>query len=411
MKRKNPVVTSPEAINEVLTRGIAEVLPGQGELARLMKSGARLKLYQGFDPTAPKLHIGSMVGLRKLRQFQDLGHEVIFLIGDGTGQAGDPSGKLRGREKYFTHKELLANAKAYKKQVGKIIRFTGTNPVKVLFNGAWLNKLRLADMLAIANHFTLQQLSERDLFQERMKRGEAVNLREFLYPLLQGYDSVAMEVNLEIGGHDQLFNMLTGRILVKRMLNKEKYVLATPLLTDAQGRKIGKSEGNAIWLTDEANDMYGKIMALGDDVIMKGLEYLTDIPMSEVRAIGGKLATENPKPYKERLAFEVVAQLHGIPAAKKAQAAFNTTFSKGEIPSVVNEIPVAHGLPLDDALYTYGVVSSKSEARRLMEGGGVRDLMTGDKITDPKRKITIPLTLKLGKHKFIRIVIKRKPKR
>jgi tyrosyl-tRNA synthetase len=411
MERKNPVITSPEAIDEALTRGVVEVLPSRDGLRKLMQSGKQLKLYQGFDPTAPKLHIGSMVGLRKLRQFQDLGHEVIFLIGDGTGQAGDPSGKLRARDRYFTHKELLANARAYKKQVSKILRFTGENPVKMLFNGKWLNPLRLVDILDIAGNFTLQQLSERDLFQERMKRGEAVNLREFLYPLLQGYDSVAMEVDLEIGGHDQLFNMLTGRVLSKRMLGKEKFVLATPLLTDAQGQKIGKSENNAIWLTDEPNDMYGKIMSLSDDTIVKGFEYLTDVPMDEVREIEKKIIVENPKPYKERLAFEIVAQLHGIPAAKKASAAFREVFSQREIPDDIEEVPVAAGVPFDDALYQYRIVSSKSEARRLMMGGGVKDISTGEKITDPKRKITIPLTLKLGKHRFIKIVIKRVPKR
>ncbi len=403
--KKTGVITDEKRVDEVLTRGVAEILPSRDALKQLLMSGKRIKLYQGFDPTGTQLHIGHMVGLRKLRQFQDLGHEVVFLIGDGTGQAGDPSGKLKARDTYFSHQELLKNANTYMQQVQKIIRFTGSNPVQILFNGTWLNKLRLKDILEIASNFTLQQLSERDLFQERIQRREAVNLREFLYPLLQGYDSVAMNVDLEIGATDQIFNMLTGRLLVRRFLNKEKFVLATPLLTDTLGRKIGKTEGNVIALTDAPEDLYGKIMALGDDIIIKGLEYLTNVPTVEIQKIEEKLHSSNPKIYKERLAFEVVAQLHGVSAGEKARKSFIAVFTDKQTPENMKEVPVKEGLLLDDVLQTYGIVSSKSEGRRLATGGAITDLETGRKITSIKIPLTKPVTLKIGKKLFIRIQI------
>ena len=203
-------------------------------------AGKKLKLYQGFDPTGTQLHIGHAVGFRKLRQWQDLGHKVIFLVGDGTGLAGDPSGKMKARGKFMSGEELRDNAKAYLLQASKIVRFEGENPVEILYNGDWLTKLKLEDMLNIAQNFTVQQMIERDMYQVRMKAGDPINLREFLYPLLQGYDSVAMQVNLELGGSDQTFNMLAGRTLVKNMLNKEKFVMTVPLLLMLRELKLEK---------------------------------------------------------------------------------------------------------------------------------------------------------------------------
>ncbi|OGI83649.1 tyrosine--tRNA ligase, partial [Candidatus Nomurabacteria bacterium RIFCSPHIGHO2_12_FULL_40_77] len=232
MKSKNT-----DKVGELLTRGVDKIYPSKEKLEEVLRSDKKLRLYQGFDPTGDKLHIGHMVGFRKHRQWQDLGHEVIFLIGDGTGQAGDPSGRKKTREKFFTQAELRANAKDYLAQAKKIVRFDGENPVKILYNADWLNKLNLVDILDIAQHFSVQQLIERDMFQDRLKKGESINLREFLYPLLQGYDSVAMDVDLELGGSDQTFNMLCGRHLMKAMKNKEKFVMTTPLLEDAKGLK------------------------------------------------------------------------------------------------------------------------------------------------------------------------------
>src|SRR3989338_4578313 len=253
------VIKIRDKIDELLTRGVDRIYPSKEALEQILRSGKKIKLYQGFDPTGAKLHIGHMVGFRKHRQWQDLGHEVIFLIGDGTGEAGDPTGKKKTREKFFTSEELRENAKGYLAQASKVVRFDGPNPIKIMYNGDWLNKLTKTDILNIAEHFSLQQLLERDMFQERMKAGEEINMREFLYPLLQAYDSVAMEVDLELGGSDQTFNMLAGRMLLREMKNKEKFVMTTPLLSDSKGVKIGKSEGNVIGLTDNPSDTFGKI--------------------------------------------------------------------------------------------------------------------------------------------------------
>ena len=232
-------------INEILSRGVAEVLPGKKGLADLMAK-RKIKLYQGFDPSMPSLHLGNFVGLMKLRQFQRLGHEVIFLVGDFTGMIGDPTSKLSTRPK-LTREQVLENAKAWKKQASLLLHFSGENPAKMLFNSEWLDKVSFRDLIEITSNFTVQQMIERDMFQERLKADKPIHLHEFLYPVAQGYDSVAMNVDLEIGGSDQLFNMLAGRTLMKAMKNKEKFVLTTKLLVDKEGSKVGKTTGNALF--------------------------------------------------------------------------------------------------------------------------------------------------------------------
>ncbi len=389
-------------IDNVLNRGVEEILPSKDALRKLLLSGKKIKLYQGFDPTGTALHIGHMAGLRKLRQFQDLGHEVIFLIGDGTGQAGDPSGKLTARDRFLTQKELRKNAADYVRQASKIVRFEGTNAATILFNGDWLNKLKLVDVLNIAGHFSLQQLSERSLFQERMKRGESVNMREFLYPLLQGYDSVALGVDLEIGGSDQVFNMLAGRTLAKAMLQKEKFVLTIPLLTDSQGRKIGKTEGNVIGITDKPGDLFGKIMSLSDDVMFKAFEYLTDVPLEEIEKMKNN-ATENPVVFKRKLAYEVVIQLSDKKSAQRAEESFKTAFKEGGVPSDIQKINVKIGERFADSLVASKVLPSKSVWRRLVLEGAVTDITNDKKITAPD-EVVYPCVLRIGKKIFIEII-------
>lgn len=389
-----------DRIEELLTRGVDTVYPSKEELEKVLKSGKKLRLYQGFDPTGTQLHIGHMVGLRKLSQWQKAGHHVIFLIGDGTGQAGDPSGKTKARDKFMTRDELRKNAKDYVMQAGNIIDFDAEN-VEILYNGDWLNKLGLIDILEIAGHFSLQQLSERDLFVERMKKGEDVNLREFLYPLLQGYDSVAMKIDLELGGTDQTFNMLAGRKLVKEMLNKDKFVMTTPLLTDSQGIKIGKSEGNVIALTDKPEELYGKIMALPDDVVAKGFEYLTDVPMDEINSMNNDFMKN-----KKRLAFEIVKQLNGEEQATPSQEYFESTVQKKELPNDIKEFSWSTGKSLVDLLVKSELAVSRSEAKRLMEQGGVA--VDEEIITDPNAPFsgTDGSIVRVGKRKFVRIKIK-----
>ena len=360
-------------IDELLTRGVDKIYPSREELEKVLKSGKKLRLYQGFDPTGVNLHIGHMVGLRKLSQWQKMGHNVIFLIGDGTGQAGDPSGKTSARDRFMTRDELRDNAKDYVLQAGKIIDFDAPD-VEILYNSDWLNKLSLVDILDLMKHFSLGQLSERDLFVERKKKGEEVGLREAFYPVLQAYDSVAMNVDLEIGGTDQTFNMLAGRKLVREMKGKDKFVMTTPLLTDSKGNKLGKTEGNIIALTDEPFELYRKIMAQGDDVIVKGLEYLTDVSMEEIKDIEGKLEKGgNPLVYKKRLAFEITKQLNSEADAKKAQVEFERVVQKGEAPRDLLEIEIKEDIKIDeDLLVKHGLANSKSDAKRLFEQNAVR---------------------------------------
>lgn len=393
-----------DQIDELLTRGVEKIYPGKEHLEKVLRSGKKLRLYQGFDPTGIQLHIGHLVGLIKLRQFQNNGHHVIFLIGDGTGQAGDPSGKTRTRNKYLTLTELQKNAKDYVLQASRIVRFEGTNKAEILYNSAWLNKLKLIDILDLAGHFSLQQLEERDMYVERKKKGLDINFREFMYPLLQGYDSVVMNIDLEIGGTDQTFNMLAGRKLVRDYLRKEKYVLTTPLLVDSTGKKIGKTEGNVIALTAPANDFYGMIMSLPDDVIDKCFEYITDISMEEVERIRKNLKSgNNPMFYKKKLAFTLVKMLNNYQQAKTAQENFEKTFQQRQIPQDIPVIKIrGKNITTISLVSQSGFSKSNSDARRLINQGAVE--YNGNKITDPNAAIKIINggVLKVGKYKFVK---------
>jgi tyrosyl-tRNA synthetase len=363
-----------DSIEHLLTRGVDSIYPSKDELEKVLRSGKKLTLYQGFDPTGKDLHIGHAVAIRKLRQFQDLGHHVIFLIGDGTGQAGDPSGKMKARGKFMSKDELRANAIDYVKQAGKIVRFEGDNPVEIKYNSDWLNKLTLVDILNIAQHFSVQQLIERDMYQVRMKEGESINLREFLYPLLQGYDSVAMNVDLELGGSDQMFNMLAGRTLVKSMLEKDKFVMTVPLLTDSKGVKIGKTEENVIGITDSPHDFYGKIMSLGDDAIIPCFTLLTDISEEELKKIKERITkNENPMIFKKQLAFELTKQFNSEKDAQDAQSQFELLFqSKKSTESDISKLEISKSdWNIVDFLVIYQLAPSRSEAKRLIEQGAV----------------------------------------
>ena len=395
-----------DPITNLLTRGVDKIYPSREALEKVLRGGKKLRLYQGFDPTGTKLHIGHAVGFRKLRQFQDLGHEVIFLIGDGTGQAGDPSGKKTGREKFFTREQLRQNGKDYVMQSSKIIRFNGPNPVKVLYNGDWLNKLGLVEILEIAGHFTLQQMLERDLYQEHLKTEVDLSLREFLYPLLQGYDSVAMDVDLELGGSDQTFNMLVGRKLVSQILHKEKFVMTVPLLTDAKGTKIGKTEGNVIGITDPPNDLYGKIMALGDDVIVNGFTLLTDTPLEEIAAMEKKMEKgENPMKYKKLLAHNIVEFYHGKDSADLASAHFEKTVQNKDVAEEdIKNVNVTGKMMLFDFLKkTLAKETSGNEIKRTVEQGGVE--VDGKKVTNPLEVLEFKtgVLIKFGKRVFLRV--------
>ncbi len=396
-----------DQIDELLTRGVDKIYPSKEELEKVLRSGKKLRLYQGFDPTGDKLHVGHMVGLMKLAQWQKAGHHVIFLIGDFTGMVGDPSGKTSTR-KMLTRDEVLENAKSYKEQAGRILNFSGDNPVEVRFNSEWLGKISGLEFLRIAGLLSVQQVIERDLFQERQKRGQDVYMNEFLYPVMQAYDCVVMEVDLEIGGSDQMFNMLMGRKLMRHMLHKDKFVMTTPLLIDSEGNKIGKTEGNAIAITDKSEDLYAKIMAFPDEVIVKAFEYLTRVPMDEIQRIDTSLQKgENPMRYKKMLAFEVVKLLNDDESAQEAQKMFEQVVQRRELPTEIEEVTLDtdedESFVNEDLLVDLNLSTSMSEAKRLFEQGGIE--VDGQRITDPKSQVPIKdgMVLKVGKRRVVRL--------
>jgi tyrosyl-tRNA synthetase len=372
---------------KVLTRGVEQILPSKDGLARLMRS-KKITLYQGFDPSSPKLHIGNLIGIRKLAQFQKLGHKVIFLIGDFTGMIGDPTDKEATRKR-LTHKEVIKNAKDYQKQIKNILKFDGPNAAQIKYNSNWLAKLTFEEIIELSSNFTVQQLIERDFFQERIKKGKAIHLHEFLYPLMQAYDSVYMDVDLEIGGNDQLFNMLAGRNLMKTLKNKEKYVLTMKLLTDPSGKKMGKTEGNTINLTDSPEDMFGKIMAMPDKLIKVATELLTDLDLNSN-------IFEDPLLAKKTLAFEVVKQIRGNEIAQKALKYFEKTFQK-KSPDFNREIE----LQKDLVTTISQTLDSISKAKRLIKEGAVD--VDGKVIINPKYKLSGGEKIKIGKKIFFKV--------
>lgn len=394
-------------IGEIFKRGVEKIYPSGVTLARVLAAGKKLKIYHGIDPSSPKIHLGNAVPLRKLRQFQDLGHKVILLIGDFTGRIGDPSDKTAMRPQ-LTHQQVLENAKTYKEQAAKILDFTSkNNPCKIKFNSAWLDKLTNREVAELAGCFTVQQLIERDLFQRRLKEGKPIGLHEFLYPLYQGYDSVAMDVDMEIGGQDQTFNMLVGRDLVKIYRQKEKFVLTTPLLEGTDGRKMSKSWGNVIDITDDPNDMYGKTMSIRDELIIKYFTLCTNISLKALKEIENKLkrGLVNPMDLKKRLAKELVTIYHSGKEAQKAQEEFERVVQKQKPPT---KIPIyrytGRANPnIIDLLIQTNLVPSRSLAKRLVEQGGVE--INDQKVTDTKSQIAVKdgLIIKAGKRKFVKI--------
>lgn len=389
--------------NELLTRGVEKIYPTTEALEEVLQSGRKLRIYQGFDPTGPKLHIGHMAGLMKLKQWQEEGHKVIFLIGDITAGIGDPSGKTTAR-KMLSKEEVLQNAKEYVQQAGKILDFSGENPAEIRYNSEWYGKMNALEFAQIAHHLTYNQVVERDLFQERQKSGQDIFVNELFYPLLQAYDSVALDVDLEIGGNDQMFNMMMGRKLMRNMLHKEKFVMTFPLLVDSAGKKIGKTEGNVIALDSKPDELFGMTMNLPDEVIIDCFELLTNVPMSEIEEMKNEMSQKlNPRDAKFRLAKEIVTTLHGVEKAEKAASEFEKVFQKKELPQDIAEIELSGNIPLPQLLVDAQLVTSGSEARRLIEAGAVE--IDGVKVSDIKSTIAAHsgMIIKVGKRRFAKI--------
>jgi tyrosyl-tRNA synthetase len=384
----------------ILTRGVAEVIVKDELLAKL-RAGRPLRLKQGFDPSKPDLHIGHAVGLRKLRQLQELGHQVILIVGDWTAQIGDPSGRDESRT-MLTADEVKANAQTYMDQFFHIVDRSRT---VVRWQSEWFGKFTLSDVFNLTSRFTLAQMLAHETFRKRYESGSAVSLMELMYPLLQAYDSIAIEADVEFGGTDQKFNILAGRELQSMLGQRPQDVLLVPLLPGLDGRKMSKSFGNTVDLHLPPEDMYGKLMSISDEMLMDYLTLVTDIPNDELAQIEADLraGAVNPRDVKMRLGREVVGTIHSPEAAARAEAEFVRVFQRRELPTDMPEFAVpAGGINIVDLMLQAGLAASKSDARRLVQQGGVRldDAAVGsiDFLVQPKAAI-----LQVGKRRFLRL--------
>ncbi len=382
---------------ELLTRAVSDVTPRKLAEAKLA-SGKPMRLYLGIDPTGAKLHLGHSVPLRKLKAFQDAGHHVIFLIGSFTAMIGDPSGRDKQREP-LTREQVMENFETYKKQAGKILDFS---KVELRENHEWLEKLKFDDIIKLAGNFTVQQMLERDMFEKRIGEGSPIGLHEFFYPLMVGYDSVILDVDCELGGNDQLFNMLAGRTLQQAFGKRDKFVLTTRLIEGTDGRKMSKTYDNCIWIEDSAEEMYGKLLRIKDELILTYMECVSEMPMTDVKEAEKALRKgENPKDWKMRLAREVVSLYHGMDAAKHAEEQFQKVHKDHGVPDEMPEVKLKKDLKVIDLLVAEKLVTSKSEARRLIEQGGVK---LDDVALTHIDAVAQKGILKVGKRKFLRLI-------
>lgn len=361
----------PTSIKEALTRGVAYtpdnfrmVLPDSNSLEVEMGK-RRIRLYLGIDPTSPELHIGHTVPLRKLRQFQDLGHEVILLFGTFTGKIGDPSGKDKTRIP-LTDEQIATNMADYAQQASKILDLStdAENPIKIMKNGDWLSPLTFNDVVDLAAQFSVQQMMARSQFKKRWDEQKTISLHEFLYPLMQGYDSVAMDVDLEVGGKDQVPNMMDGRTLVQTYKNHEKWVLGTQLIEDPSGKKMGKTEGNIVGIRELPEVKYEAVMTWADSMIPMGFELVTSVPMEQVYILSEMMERGeiNPLEAKEALAYRVVAELDGVQEAQFAQDEFSRVKREGKLPQRITEVQVVKGSKISEVLVASGLAKDPEEA-------------------------------------------------
>lgn len=396
---------SSDILNE-LERGTEEILV-KSELVNKLNKGRPLRIKVGFDPTAPDLHVGHTVIINKMRQFQDLGHQVIFLIGDFTGRIGDPTGKSATRPP-LTEEQVNQNATTYKEQVFKIL---DPEKTEVAFNSTWMAKMSSAEMIQLAAKQTVARMLERDDFSKRYKSNQPIAIHEFLYPLVQGYDSVALRADVEMGGTDQKFNLLVGRELQRMYGQEQQVVITLPLLEGLDGvNKMSKSLGNYIGITDAPNDMFGKVMSVSDELMWRYFDLLSFRPLSEIKRLRQAVADGfNPRDVKFLLAEELITRFHNKAAATAAQEDFITRFQKGALPDDLPEVSVETenaDLPIANLLKNAGLVESTSEAFRMIQQGGVK--IDGAKVEDRNLLIskgTIAV-IQVGKRKFAKVTVK-----
>ena len=386
---------------EVIQRGVDEILP-LDELKKKLEKNKPLRIKLGMDPTAPDLHLGHTVVMNKMKQLQDLGHEVIFLIGDFTGMIGDPTGKNVTR-KPLSKKDILENAKTYSDQVFKIL---DKDKTKIAFNSEWMNKMSSTEMISLASKHTVARMLERDDFSKRYKGGQAISIHEFLYPLVQGYDSVALRADMELGGSDQKFNLLVGRELQKQANMEPQVILTMPILEGLDGvQKMSKSLDNYIGVDEDPDSMFGKIMSISDDLMWRYLDLLSFESLETIASWKQEVENgENPRNIKFRLAEEIISRYHDNKQAKKAQQNFIDRFAKNQIPDEMDEFTFSKGIKLANLLKDSKLVNSTSEAFRMIKQGAVK--MDGEKINDkdltPNEGTSV---YQVGKRKFARVTI------
>lgn len=375
-------------IDEILTRSVKEILPSKELLKNELLSGKKLRIYIGTDATGTSLHLGHATNYMILEKFRRLGHEVIFLVGDFTSRIGDPTDKSDSARKTLSREEVVANTKTWIDQIRPVIDIDNQdNPVKVMYNHDWLAKLTFEEVLNLASNFTVQHMIERDMFEKRMESGEPLYLHELFYPVMQGYDSVAMDVDMEMCGNDQKFNALAGRTLLKKLKNKEKFVFITTLLENptTKEKMMSKSKGTGIFLDFSPVEMYGGVMAQADENMKQLFTDCTWLTLEEIDSI----LTTHPKEAKMRLAFEITKIYHGEEEAGKAQENFAAAFSQGGVPKELKTVVVEKGTPLVEILLSEGLVASKTEFTRLSKDGAIKELGDG--------------VYRIGKHRFIKI--------
>jgi tyrosyl-tRNA synthetase len=393
------IVTDEVKIEEILTRGVEEIFVKE-DLKKALTSGKQLRIKLGVDPTGPKIHLGRAIPLRKLREFQKLGHQIVFIVGDFTAQVGDASDKLDKRP-MLTRAQIDENLKDYKSQISKIIDVT---KAEFVHNSTWLSKLSFEEVTKLADCFTVQQMLARRNFKDRYENGTEISLREFLYPLMQGYDSVVVKADVEIGGFDQLFNVKAGRVVQEFFGMPKQQIMVGTMLEGTDGRKMSTSWGNIITIVDEPFDMFGKLMSVHDDLIVKYLTLCTDLSLEEI----GKLEKDlkkgvNPKEVKMQLATEVVTLYHSEKDASLAKKSWVDTFEKKGVPENIPTYIATQEDELGDVLVKEGVVSSKTDWRRLIKEGAVTK-EDGTAVVDVKVKATGDV-FKIGKKRFAKIVI------
>ena len=392
------IITDENKIGELLSRGVEEIVV-KDEFKNTLLSGKQLRVKLGIDPTGPKIHLGRAIPLRKLREFQKLGHQIVFIVGDFTAQVGDASDKSNKRP-MLTKAEIDENLKDYKNQVSKILDISKT---EFVHNSDWLSKLSFEELIKLSECFTVQQMLARRNFKERFEAEKEISLREFLYPIMQGYDSVAIKADVEIGGFDQLFNLKAGRVLQDYYGMPKQTILTTTMLEGTDGNKMSTSQGNIISIVDEPFDMFGKIMSLRDELIIKYFMLCTDVSLKEIEKLEKEMKKgANPRDIKIKLASEIVTLYHNEKSATLAKNSFIETFQKGGTPEDVKEYLVKKEEELGTVFVREGIVASKTEWRRLVDAGAISD--KDDKTIINPKELVSENVFKIGKKRFAKII-------